>query len=241
LTLRFTLRFGFRLAAVALVASLVVVAGPRAASTQDRGMDGNDNDDRFSFAIPAQPLEDALLAYAQVTGVEIFFDHSRAAGRKSMPVKGLYNLEAALHRLIEGSGLEVRQAAPHAYTLAAASFREPPLDRAPTWSADPMRGRFFTAVQRTVTQVLCARSGIVPGQYRAALAIWTDPVGRVVEARLLGANVDALSARRLLDSMKGVSVGQAPPAGLQQPVTLVILPRAPEQTGDCASERADRF
>jgi len=233
--------FRFRLAAVVLVVSGVIFfADIRAASAQDQGLDGGGGGVRLSFTIPAQPLEDALFAYAKETGVEVFVDHALAAGERSSPVQGVYDPEAALRQMLGGTGLEIRQAAQRAYTLVAISSRDPPPDRLPGWLADRTRNRFFTAVQTSVKQVLCSRPEIVPGQYRAALAIWTDPVGRVVEARLLGATVDAPSARRLLDSMKGVSVGEAPPAGLEQPVTFVILPRPPGQTGDCASERADR-
>jgi len=231
----------FRLAAALLVFGRVLFfADVGAVSAPNDALGGGGSVDRLSFAIPAQPLEDALFAYAKVTGVEVFVDHALTAGRRSEPVEGVYDFEAALRRMLGGSGLEIRRAASRAYTLVAISAREPPPDRVPGWLADRMRSRFFTAVQTAVKRVLCAQPEIVPGQYRAALAIWTDPDGRVVEARLLGANIDVQSARRLLDSMKGVSIGQPPPADLEQPTTFIILPRQPDQTGDCATQKAGR-
>jgi hypothetical protein len=180
------------------------------------------------------------MAYAKATGVEVFVDHALVVGRRSGLVRGVYSFEAALQQMLTGTGLDICRAAPRAYTLVAMPLREPPSDRAPAWSADRTRSPFFTALQASVKQTLCAQPEIVPGQYRAALVIWTDPVGRVVEARLLGASVDVQAARRLLDGIKGVSVGQPPPAGLEQPVTFVILPRRPDQTGDCAPQKANR-
>jgi hypothetical protein len=231
----------FPRAVILLVAGWVFfVADVLAASAQSQAPDGGGSADRLAFAIPAQPLEDALFAYAKATGVEVFVDHALIAGWKSEPVEGLYDFEAALRRMLQGTGLEIQRAAPHAYTLVAIVPREPPVDRAPGWLADRTRSRFFAAVQTAVKQILCPQPDIAPGQYRAALAIWTDPTGRVVEARLLGATIEAQNARRLLDTMKGISVGQPPPPGLEQPITFVILPRQPDQTGDCAGQKADR-
>jgi hypothetical protein len=216
------------------------VAEVRAESASDQALDATPVADQLSFAILAQPLEDALMAYAKATGVEVFVDHALVVGRRSGLVQGIYNPEAALQQMLIGTGLEIRRAAPRAYTLIAMPLSEPPPGRAPGWSADQARSRFFAALQAVIKQTLCTQPEIAPGQYRAALAIWTDPAGRVAEARLLGTGVDMQATGRLLDSMKGVSVGQPPPSGLEQPVTLVILPRRPDQTGDCASQKADR-
>jgi hypothetical protein len=232
-------RFSLVVALLA-VARVFFLADVQAASAPSEPLDGGGSADRLAFSIPAQRLEDALFAYAKVTGVEVFVDHALIAGWKSGPVEGLYDFEAALRRMLQGTGLEIQRAAPRAYTLVATAPREPPPGHAPGWSADRTRSRFFAAVQTAVKRILCTQPDIAPGQYRAALAIWTDPVGRVVEARLLGATIEAQNARRLLDSMKGVSVGQSPPAGLEQPITFVILPRQPDQTGDCAAQKAGR-
>lgn len=193
-----------------------------------------------SFDIPAQPLEDALLAYAQATGGEVFVDHALTAGQQSAPVRGAYGFEAGLRQLLVGTGLEFRRAAHHSYTLVAVPAPEPPLDRTPAWSAEGGQSRFFAALQAAIKQTLCARPETMPGQYRAALAIWIGPSGNVVGVRMLGANGKAQTAHRLLDGIKGISVGLPPPAGLQQPVTFVVLPRPPDRTGDCGSTKTDR-
>lgn len=213
-------------------------AGAAAASSDTR--DTGPVDARLSFAIPAQALEEALMAYAKATGVEVFVDHALVVGRRSAPVEGLYGFEAALQQMLKGTGLDFLRAGPRAFTLVASSPPQPPADWAPAWLKDRTRAGFFAALQGAVRQTLCAQPAIAPGQYRAALAVWTSATGQVVEARLLGTGIDSQAGRRLVDSLRGVSIGQSTPAGMEQPVTFVILPRPPDHTGDCESHKSER-
>lgn len=206
---------------------------PASASSDER--DGAPAMDRLTFAIPAQSLEDALIVYAAATGAEVFVDHALVAARRSEPVQGVYSLEGALRRMLAGTGLDIRRAAPRAYILVAMPLREPPSDWSPRWATDRNRSRFFVALQTALKRTLCAQSELGLGQYRAALAVWIDSTGRIVEARLLNTDIPVSSSHGLLNSIKGVSIGEPPPIDLQQPVSLVILPRSPERTGDCAS------
>jgi Secretin and TonB N terminus short domain len=192
------------------------------------------------FDIPSQPLEDALMSYAAVTGVEVFVDHALAADQKSAPVQGVYTFEEALRALLRPTGLYIRRAADQGYTLVAPAAQEPPIGRMPEWSADPARNHFFTALQTALKRALCASPQSAPGQYRAAIAIWIGPAGDIVDARVLGADVEDQAASNLAARIVRVSVGEAPPPGLEQPVTFVILPRSPEHTRDCQSQGAAR-
>jgi hypothetical protein len=193
------------------------------------------------FDIPAQSLEDALIAYAGVTGVEVFIDHALAAGQRSSSVRGVYNVEDALRRMLATTGLEFRGAAERAYTLVEAPLQEPPAGGMPNWPAD--RKRFFTALQLAIRQTLCAQPETLPGQYRAAVAVWVDPTGHVEKARLLSENgrggqdqsVNDEAPRRLVEDIQHLFIGQPPPSDLEQPVTFVILPRSSDRTGDCRS------
>lgn len=58
-----------------------------------------------SFAIPAQPVAGALLAYTQATGLTIAADAALTRGRASPGVQGEMEPGAALDRLLVGSGL----------------------------------------------------------------------------------------------------------------------------------------
>jgi len=178
------------------------------------------------------------MAYAKATGVEVFVDHALVVGRRSASVEGLYGAEAALQQMLKGTGLDFLRAAPRAFTLVATSPPEPPSDRAPAWSRDRTQAGFYAALQAAIRQTICAQAALAPGNYRAALSVWTNPTGRVVEARLLGA--DGQAARRLADSLTGLSTGQPTPPSLEQPITFVILPRQPDQTGDCGSQKSER-
>lgn len=231
---------GWLLAWLLLVGPAAIDGGDARAAPASRGTpEAGPVDDRLSFAIPAQALEYALMAYAKATGVEVFVDHALVAGRRSAPLEGFYGFEAALQEMLKGSGLDFLRAAPRAFTLVATSPPQPPPDWAPAWSKDRTRAGFFAALQGAIRQTLCAQATLAPGEYRAALAVWTSSTGRVIEARLLGAGTDG-PAGRLVDSLRGVSVGQPTPAGLEQPVTFVILPRSPDHTGDCASQKSER-
>ncbi|MFH0303419.1 STN domain-containing protein [Bradyrhizobium sp. 31Argb] len=196
--------------------------------------------DSAHFDIPPQPLEEALMSYAAVTGVEVFVDHALAAGQKSAPVQGVYTFEEALRALLRPTGLYIRRAADQGYTLVAPAAQEPPIGRIPKWSADPVRNHFFAALQTALKRALCGSPDTAPGQYRAALAIWIGPAGDIVNARVLGADAEDQAASNLAARIGRVSVGEAPPPGLEQPVTFVILPRSPEHTRDCQSQGAAR-
>jgi hypothetical protein len=192
------------------------------------------------FDIPSQPLEDALMSFAAATGVEVFVDHVLAAGQKSAPVQGVYTIEAALRALLRPTGLYIRRAADQGYTVVAPAAQEPPVGRLPEWSADPARHHFFTALQVALKRALCGSPDTAPGQYRAAVAIWIGPAGNVVNARVLGADAEDEAASNLAARIAHVSVGEAPPPGIEQPVTFVILPRSPDRTSDCQSQGAAR-
>lgn len=59
----------------------------------------------FHLNIPSQPLSEALRAYAQATGQQIVFSEELVAGRNAVALAGDYTAEAALERLLAGSGL----------------------------------------------------------------------------------------------------------------------------------------
>ncbi|HWT52488.1 MAG TPA: TonB-dependent receptor [Caulobacter sp.] len=62
----------------------------------------------YRFDIPSQPLSQALNQLALRSDREILFSPSLTLGRRSPPLSGLFTAEAALERLLEGSGLAVR-------------------------------------------------------------------------------------------------------------------------------------
>ncbi|GAB3457273.1 TonB-dependent siderophore receptor [Insolitispirillum peregrinum] len=62
----------------------------------------------FGFAIPAQDLNGAILTFARLTGVRVFYDSSLVDGLRSAEVNGTFTAQDALNRLLNGSGISYR-------------------------------------------------------------------------------------------------------------------------------------
>lgn len=65
-------------------------------------------DGAYRFDIPSQPLSQALNQLALRSDREILFSPSLTQGRRSPALSGTFTAEAALERLLDGSGLTVR-------------------------------------------------------------------------------------------------------------------------------------
>ncbi|MDF3935625.1 TonB-dependent receptor [Pseudomonas citronellolis] len=72
---------------------------------------------KLRFAIPAQPLADALLAFGQQSGLQVSVDSDLLTGLRSQPVSGQLSPWTALEDLLRGSGLHWRYAEPNLVTL----------------------------------------------------------------------------------------------------------------------------
>jgi hypothetical protein len=179
--------------------------------------------------IPAQPLASALEAYSAAAGVEAFYDSNLAAERRSTAVKGILAPDVALRILLEGTGLTVVYATNTFTIIPVAST--PQGDGSRLASHEP----FLAIVQREVERAFCRRWETVPGQYRLALRFSIGPSGEVLYPRFLGSTGDRQRDDLIADLLGGLSVEQPPPRGLPQPITMIISPRQPAQTGDCGS------
>lgn len=73
-----------------------------------------------SFAIPAQSLVSALARFTETSGVQFFFDAAIARNIQSPGVSGSLTPEAALARLLDGTGLTYRFTNPTTVTLVEA-------------------------------------------------------------------------------------------------------------------------
>lgn len=67
---------------------------------------------RFSFALGAGPLQDALAGYAATTGEQLFYTQALVEGRTTRGLSGVYDADDALSRLLAGTGLAGRQVRP---------------------------------------------------------------------------------------------------------------------------------
>jgi hypothetical protein len=219
--------FVAQLLSAAIYLNSLVCSGAAFAQASDTARSSIDNPAATkTFDIPSQPLEDALYAFDSVTGIEVFVDGSSVAGRRSTAIKGAFMPVNALRAMLAGTGLEAKTIGPNAVTLAL---------REPQDSVNSSTYRNYSAlVQTAVVRRLCAESDIRPGSYRIAAQLWLGPTGTVSAANLLSSTGDPERDRRVQQVLARISIGKSPPPALPQPIIMVILPRPPQESGDCS-------
>ncbi|MBY6242343.1 STN domain-containing protein [Methylosinus sp. Sm6] len=181
------------------------------------------------FDIPAEALSDALYAYSAATGIEVLVRSDMVERRQSARVAGTYVPTDALRALLSGTGLSARAIGANAVTLASANAVAPP----PTVFVAPLYPDYSSALQAAVTSALCRMRETRPGDYRLAARLWVGRSGAVTQVALLGTTGDGGRDALLTAALRRVEVGEAPPADLIQPTTMLILPRRRE-TAECA-------
>lgn len=110
-----------RLAVFMVSTALVSVsAGLASVRAQDAGASPAANGPR-AISIPAQPLEAALRAFTRQTGWQVGYAAALVAGRTSGAVAGETDPLSALHRLIAGSGIDIRITGSRTASLVSAA------------------------------------------------------------------------------------------------------------------------
>lgn len=176
----------------------------------------------FSFDIPAQPLAAALNHYASITERAALFRSEVVAGRTSSAVRGRYTPEAALAMLLEGTGLvadRTRTGPVEAFALKVLAQPVPSMPAA--WAG---AGDYPGLVQARLWQALCGGIRTAPGRYRALLRFHVDAVGGIQRVQLLGSTGDTDRDTAMLETLGHVRMDAPPPAGMLQPMTMLILP-----------------
>ncbi|MEK7948774.1 STN domain-containing protein [Pigmentiphaga sp. YJ18] len=185
------------------------------------------------FELPPQPLGAALDAYARVSGRPVLYRDTLVAGRMSTAVEGMYTGRKALDLMLAGTGL----VADDVGTGAIDAFVLRPEEGAESLRADQLESsaanaeRYGGMVQARVMDALCADRLTVPGSYRALLRVAVDSIGRA-EIRLLGSTGEGARDAAILGHLARTRFAP-PPAGLPQPLTLIILPRTEIAGREC--------
>ncbi|GGF51590.1 hypothetical protein GCM10011611_67620 [Aliidongia dinghuensis] len=188
---------------------------------------------RVNLDIPAQPLASALYAYSAATAIQVAADGALVSGRQSAELRGAFAPEDALRDLLAGTGLTVRRTAADAFVLVPVRTEEVsagPAELAPM----PDYIDYSAVIQAAMKRTLCRLGTTEPGAYRMAVQLWIAPSGTVTETNLLGSSGNNARDAALSTMLHNLAVGAPPPAGLPQPVTVLILPRSPVATGDCS-------
>jgi TonB family protein len=192
---------------------------------------------RIAFDIAPQSLEEALDVYSSTSDVQVLYETSLTSGRRSTRVRGLFTPEAALKALLAGTGLTARYMTSDSYTIvpqqATASLDD--AERAQLPPSVVRYDHFLGMVQGRILDALCQTTETQPGHYRIKLSFQIAPSGTVSQASLLDSTGDDERDSAIVDAVGRLKVDQPQPAELPQPITMVIAPRPPEVTGDCAS------
>ena len=187
------------------------------------------------FDLPAQPLDAALVAFGEVTGYSVLVSSQLAAGRVAAPVRGDYTPAEALQRLLVGTQLGARFSGSNAFTLLAladAPVAPAPMPAEAAPAAPPLQG-YAAILQRSLTRALCRLHPDAFGRYRLAFQLWLDERGKVRAVHVLEPSGVAQRDRAVLQRLRSLLMDGAPPAGLPQPLTILLTPR-PDPDADCA-------
>ncbi|WP_087724793.1 STN domain-containing protein [Pandoraea sp. PE-S2T-3] len=201
-----------------------------------------DADKPRRFDIGRMPLREALEGFFRVTGHSLLYDDALTAGKRTGPLMGEFTPEAALRTLLSGTGLVARRTAPNAWVLFDTSSRAGDSDissSAPDVyqvgpEATTQATRYYATLQTAIARTLCMDPMTAPGHYRMALRVWIG-ADNVIEKVLLHPTGDAGRDSRVQSRLRGLHLTSAMPKGVVSPMTLVILPRSPADSGDCAS------
>lgn len=192
---------------------------------------------RLRFDIGPQPLSTAVRAFSDVTGQALLVDERLLVGRVSPGARGEFTAEDALRRLLAGTGLRERYTSDKAFTLMVSSeMATGSTAVAPAASAaesvNAMATDYGAALQAAVESALCNSARTRPGAYRLALQVWVAPSGELHRVRLLGSTGEIERDKAVEAALGGLRV-DAPPAGLAQPLTLLLLPADASRPARC--------
>ena len=124
------------------------------------------------FAIPAQPLSQALVAYSRASGMTVLVDSGLTEVGRRPPWTADIRREMRCAGCWPGR-LSIRYASEYSFTLVADP--RPARPRQPRLRDTAHAARLQAALRR----VLCAAAGTAPGGYRALVQLWFDGDARV--------------------------------------------------------------
>ncbi|WP_080507773.1 STN domain-containing protein [Rhodopseudomonas palustris] len=177
-------------------------------------------DDPQKFDMPSRPLAEALVDFADRTGIAALIDSETARGKTSSAVRGTLTPANALRILLAGTGLSFRR-------VGEAGFAVGPNTREPDYvhQAGPRGGAglegYFARLQTVVVQSLCVNADLRATRYRSAVQVWIGQTGEIDAVHALGSAGDARHDAQIVDAIATVRA-PPPPIGLPQPVTLLL-------------------
>ncbi|ARP95377.1 STN domain-containing protein [Bordetella genomosp. 13] len=186
----------------------------------------------IEFNIPSLALHEALQRYSRATGLSLLYDGELVRGKMSPALHGRHTAPRALARLIEGTGMTARYTSHDALVLVPDDRAAPTPGALPAPGPETLRRRYYAHVQRQVLQALCRDPATRPGGYRTALRFRIDDAHAVAQLEVHAQDRPELE-QQIRQRLSGLSLDAPPPAGVAQPLTLVVLPAPRGGSGSC--------
>jgi len=146
---------GLAAGVAAVLAAGPVAASERGAAAEAAGGDGQGQlaqaDETRTFDIPAQPLDEALERLAEATDLQFAYTTADVEGRTSSAVQGEFAPQAALRRLLRGTGLTHRFTDAGTVTLSTAEPSSAAGDGSAELGAIEVRAAGESAYRRDIT------------------------------------------------------------------------------------------
>ncbi|KAG1236947.1 hypothetical protein G6F68_018840 [Rhizopus microsporus] len=142
----------------------------------------------------------------------------------------------ARRRRRDGAGLRSRQTDGEAiggYAPAADGTARQPANGAAPRNVEDIPGAraggadfsgYIGRLQKAILRTLCGNAAAQPGGYRLALQLRLDDGGHVARMRLLDTTGSDRVDMAVTRAITGMDVGAPPPAGMPQPVSVLLLP-----------------
>ncbi|MFC7379195.1 secretin and TonB N-terminal domain-containing protein [Brevundimonas sp. GCM10030266] len=186
----------------------------------------------YRFDLPSQPLEQALTAFSERTGLQMLYDSELARGRQSTAISGQYEPREALALMLAESGLAARFTAAGAVVIYAGSSSAVTLSpltavAAPVigGAADGPAARAYAAtVQALITERLRRSPELGVGDYGVSIRLWVGPEGGARRVEFLSGSDDPHRDEAFAALIRSQAF-PAPPEGLPQPMRIAFRVR----------------
>jgi hypothetical protein len=193
-----------------------------------------------AFDIPPQLLETALDTFGAATRTQVLYETALAKGHWSNGVKGVYSPDAALRLLLVGTGFDFDYTTERAITLVPSRTS----NSAARPDADIRRhiarfDHFLGGVQAGIMTALCRDNEARPGDFKVEMRFWINPAGAITSPVLLTTTGRPSRDRAITSVLTRIAFSELPPAGLPQPITMVLTKGAMGDRGGCANSERD--
>lgn len=223
-----------RLVLMALATNLGLSVGSRAPARAAERSENVVQTRPLTFYIPAQPLASALEAYGEATGIEVFYDAALAAAHWSRGANGSFSPARGLDVLLRGTGYAQRATGPGTISIVPAP-QQTIQQTVASKRAFERYGPFFAALQAHLSRVLCRDDHAKAGSGEIIFKFWLATSGVITRADIVASGGDPERDRMIAKRVEGLDVGEPPPEGLPEPVTMTVFPPAEGETVGCST------